>query len=143
MSRAQRRRRRRWRSPRWGHSRGLTNRIISIVVDETRPAGVSRKAWRRRIVTSRKRSATFGNPGSDHHVSQRTADAIDFAFANAFRLRDRVMRRLGVTVTVEDFGAYTVEHRGWRGRVRTFRVQPIAATHGTGPHLHFGVRRIG
>lgn len=135
-------RRRSWSSPRWGHCRGLTNRIISIVVTATKPDGISRRAWRKRIVTSRKRWATYGNPGSDHHKSQRTADAVDFAFANAFGLRDKVLRELDYDGPVSDYANITVYHRGFLKRRRAFRLQPIAGTHGIGPHLHMGVRAL-
>jgi hypothetical protein len=109
-------------SPCWGGCRGITDEIISIV---------SGRAY----VTSRKRTETFGNPDSDHHVSQVWADAVDFGIVNAYALRDEVMRRLGVTGPISDYGHYYIYRDGKR-----YRIQPIAGTHGTGPHLHFGVR---
>ena len=127
---------RRWHSQRWAGSRGVTNKIIDAVIVHTRPRLIPRSVWWLRVVSSRKRWLTFGNPGSDHHRSQTLADAVDFRFAVAFGLRDRVMRRLGYTGEVQDYGAYYVTNDGL-----TFRVQPIAGTHGTGPHFHCGVRR--
>jgi hypothetical protein len=106
----------------WGGSRGVTNEIIRIVGG-------------RAPVTSRKRVETFGNPGSDHHVSQRTADAVDFGIANAYNLAREIARKLGGTWN-GDYDSFTIVRKG-----KTFRVQGIAAVHGTGPHLHYGVRR--
>ena len=107
----------------WGGSRAVTNEIVTIVGN-------------RAVVTSRKRTQTFGNPGSDHHVSQRHADAVDFAIANAHWLKNEVSRRMGGPAQLADYGAFHVRRNG-----HTYRVQGIAGTHGTGPHLHFGVRR--
>jgi hypothetical protein len=108
----------------WGGSRAVTNEIIRIV-DGRAP------------VTSRKRTATFGNPGSDHHVSQRTADAVDFGIAEAYSLARDIAARLGVAGGwTGDYDSLTIERNG-----RSYRVQMIAGTHGTGPHLHCGVRR--
>jgi hypothetical protein len=110
--------------PRWGGCRRVTNKIIRIV-DGDAP------------VTSRKRAACYGNCGSDHHISQLKADAVDFGTANNYRLRDKIMRKLGYNGNVVDYGNYYITHRGKR-----YRIQPIAGTHGTGPHLHIGVRRV-
>lgn len=108
----------------WGGSRAVTNEVIRIVDGRAR-------------VTSRKRTETFGNPGSDHHVSQTLADAVDFGIAEAHSLKNEISRRLGGPTVLPDFGSFNVTRNG-----RTFRVQIIAATHGTGPHLHVGVRRV-
>ncbi len=109
-------------APGWAGSRGVTDEIIRIV------AG-------RAPVTSRKRTDTLGNPSSDHYVGNTTADAVDFGTATNYALRNEVMRRLGVTASIVDYGSYYIYRYG-----RRYRVQPIASTHGTGPHLHFGVR---
>lgn len=113
-------------APHWG---GCEDIIRNEVVPVGRKAGVP--------VSSGKRSETYGNPTSDHHTSQLTASARDFATANDYGLRDAIMRKLGVGGSISDYGAYYVKRSG-----RTFRVQPIAGTHGTGPHLHIGVRLV-
>ena len=102
----------------------MTNEVIRIVGDRAR-------------ITSRKRVATLGNPGSDHHVSQRTADAVDFDIGDAYPLADEISRRLGGPRDVADFERFTIRRNG-----RDYRVQIIAGSHGTGPHLHVGVRRV-
>lgn len=107
---------------RWGGSRAVTNEIIRIVKG-------------RAPVTSRKRVETFGNPGSDHHVLQRTADAVDFGIANAYDLAREIARKLGGSWD-GDYDSFTIVRKG-----KSYRVQQIAGTHGTGPHLHCGVRR--
>lgn len=107
----------------WGGCRQVTNEVIAIVGG-------------RAPVTSRKRTKTYGNPGSDHHVSQRQADAVDFGIANAHWLKNEISRRLGGPRQLADYGTFTVVRNG-----RRYRVQIIAGTHGTGPHLHVGVRR--
>lgn len=107
----------------WGGARTVTNEITGIV------AG-------RAPITSRKRMATFGNPGSDHHVSQKHADAVDFGVAEAHSLKNEISRRLGGPSPLADYGSFNVRRNG-----RTYRVQIIAGTHGTGPHLHCGARR--
>jgi hypothetical protein len=112
----------------WGGSRGVTNRIIEIVGG-------------RAAVTSRKRPAnhplSLANPGSDHNEANTTSDAVDFGIAEAFSLRDEVMRKLGVSEPIFDGAHYVITFNGKR-----YRVQPIARNHGTGPHLHFGVRAL-
>lgn len=109
---------------RWGGSRYWTNRVIDIVNG-------------RHSVSSRKRWATFGNPGSDHHRSQKLADAVDFRTAENHALKNEISRKLGGPDSLPDYGSFHVSRNG-----RTYRVQIIAGTHGTGPHLHVGVRRV-
>jgi len=109
----------------WGGSRAVTNQVVAIVDGRAR-------------VTSRKRRATFGNPGSDHHVSQTTADAVDFGIAEAHWLKNEISRKLGGPGALADYGTFNVRRRGGS----TYRLQIIAGTHGTGPHLHVGVRRL-
>jgi len=70
---------------------------------------------------SEKRVETYGNPGSDHHVSQTNAFAIDFLLVNDY----------------DAASAFYVKRGG-----NTFRIQIIAGTHGTGPHLHVGCRLV-
>lgn len=116
----------------WGGSRAITNEVIAIVGG-------------RASVTSRKRVETFGNPDSDHHISQLVADAVDFGIAEAHALKDEISSRLGGPWHLADYGSFHVTRKVglFRRRTRTFRVQIIAGTHGTGPHLHVGVRRVG
>lgn len=115
----------------WGGSRAVTNEVVRIVNG-------------RAVVTSRKRAATdplsLANPGSDHNEANMTADAVDFAIANAHTLKNEIAERLtrGRVKTLEDYGTFTVTRNGGE-----YRVQIIAGTHGTGPHLHVGVKRIG
>lgn len=117
----------RFRSSEWGGSRTVTNEVVAIVNGR---AGI----------TSRKRSATDplsrGNPGSDHNMANATADAVDFGIANAFSLAREIAAKLGApNEWTGDFDSFNVVRDG-----RTYRVQLIAGTHGTGPHLHVGVR---
>ena len=106
----------------WGGCRGLTDEIVGIVGN-------------RAVITSRKRS--WGTWGSDHNVAQVRADAVDFGIANAHWLKHEISRKLGGPAYLGDYGSFLVVRRKKR-----FRVQMIAGTHGTGPHLHVGVRRV-
>lgn len=108
--------------PDWGGSRQVTEEVIRIVGG-------------RAPVTSRKRTSTLGNPSSDHYTGNTTADAVDFGIGNAHSLADEIGRRLGIG-NITDYASYYISRNGLR-----FRVQIIASTHGTGPHLHVGVRR--
>ena len=112
-------------TPHWGGCRYIIDEIVIPELVEDHVA-----------ITSRKRTETYGNPTSDHHVSQTTADAVDGAIANAFTLADEIGGELGVG----DVADYVTEEFSIEGH--RFRVQLIAATHGTGPHLHVGLRRI-
>jgi hypothetical protein len=107
--------------------RGVTNRVIDIVNGRAR-------------VTSRKRAAnhplSLSNPSSDHNCRNRCSDAVDFGIAEAHSLADEIADRLGGPSNIVDFQNFTITHGGQR-----FNVQIIAGTHGTGPHLHVGVRR--
>lgn len=134
----------RWENPAWSNCRGLTNRIIDIVADIRYPnlaySHPLKRAYRVAIVSSRKRWELFGNPDSDHYRGNTDADAVDFRFWREkvrYRKMDLVMQRLGVDDAV-DYGRYIVRHGH-----HLFRVQPIAAVHGTAPHVHFGVKYIG
>lgn len=111
----------------WGGCRGVTNEVIRFVAQDS--PGIP--------VTSRKRVALFGNPGSDHHVSQLRADAVDFGTANNYGLGVRIAHHLGGSWS-RDYESFEIRYDG-----RRYRVQIIAGTHGTGPHLHVGVRRVG
>lgn len=116
---------RRYSDSRWGGSRAITNEVIDIVAGRAR-------------VSSRKRWELFGNPGSDHHRSQKVADAVDFAIAEAHWLKNEISRRLGGPSELADYDSFIIVRNG-----ASYRVQIIAGTHGTGPHLHVGVRRVG
>lgn len=111
----------------WGGSRGVINEVTRIV------AG-------RAPITSGKRAASdplsIANPDSDHNEANRLADARDFGTANNHALKNEISRKLGGPATLPDYGTFTVRRNG-----HTYRVQIIAGTHGTGPHLHVGVRR--
>lgn len=113
-------------SAQWGGSRGVTNEIIRIV------AG-------RAPITSRKRAASdplsIANPNSDHSGQNLVADAVDFGTANNYALGREIAHRLGGSWN-SDYQSFYIIFDGKR-----YRVQIIAGTHGTGPHLHVGVRR--
>lgn len=126
-----RRKRRRSRKRRYGSGRGLWGGSKSIVKHEVIPVlkrhGIP--------ITSKKRWATYGNPSSDHWRGNLTAYAVDGGTANNHALADKIGKRLGVG-DVTDYESYIIVRGG-----RKFRVQIIAGTHGTGPHIHIGVRR--
>lgn len=108
----------------WGGCRAVTdNEVVPVLNRHGIP------------ITSRKRTETYGNPTSDHHVSQTMADAVDGGAANAFGVGDEIGGELGVG-NVDDYVNEYFTYNGVR-----FRVQIIAATHGTGPHIHTGIRR--
>lgn len=107
-----------------------------VIKREVRPI-VERHGIRR---TSAKRWATYGNPGSDHWRGNLVAYAEDYATADNHDLATKIGRKLGIVEKgerVEDYRSYYITRGG-----RRFRVQIIAGTHGTGPHLHVGVRRV-
>jgi hypothetical protein len=113
----------------WGGSKRVVTREVDPIVERH---GIRR--------TSGKRRETFGNPSSDHFVGNLTAFARDYATANNHDLKNKIGRKLGIVKkgeSVQDYKAYYLRRGG-----RRFRIQLIAATHGTGPHLHIGVRRV-
>ena len=111
-------------SPHWGGSQDV---IEAVVLPIFRKHNIP--------VTSGKRTATYGTPGSDHHVSQVTASAVDGGAANQYGVADEIRRALGVPPASD----YTNQYFTYQGV--QFRLQIIAGTHGTGPHLHVGIRR--
>lgn len=112
-------------APTWGGCRYVTNEVIGIV---NANGGYG--------VTSRKRTETYGNPSSDHYTGNSLADAVDFATGNNYSLAQTIRSRLAGG-THREYESFTIRRDG-----HTFRGQLIAGTHGTGPHLHFGCRRI-
>lgn len=92
--------------------------------------------------TSRKRWETYGNPSSDHWAGNLIADALDGGIANAYWLHAEIrdgFRNHGVPLTPSPYDyamCYCTAPNGNR-----YRFQGIAATHGTGPHYHSGVKR--
>lgn len=88
-----------------------------------------------RYITSGKRSETFGNPSSDHYVGNTTASARDFQ--PGVDLAIAIAKQLGIGYYGygQDYQSFYISRAG-----RTFRVQIIASNHGTGPHVHVGVK---
>lgn len=115
-------------APAWGGSELIIQREVIPAVKSVRPNVT---------VTSGKRTETFGNPGSDHHVSQTRASARDFALTNDGTARNAVSRRLAGRDSA-DYEAVFFEYEG-----HEYRLQGIAQTHGTGPHLHEGIELVG
>lgn len=112
----------------WGGSKSIVMREIVPVI---RAAGIP--------VTSFKRWETYGNPSSDHYRGNRTAFAVDAGTANNRSLAVRVAKALGIpdADNLVEYRAYYIKRAG-----KTFRIQFIWSTHGTGPHLHIGVRLV-
>lgn len=115
----------------WAGSRYFTNRAIEHIDGiRNRPA-----------INSRKRLTAFGNPRSDHWVANKTADAVDFGLVSDSHAATRLAKRFGWSGsgTFPSFGTFVAENKQ-NGKL--YRIQIIWTTHGTGPHLHFGVKRI-
>lgn len=113
----------------WGGSK-------SIVQNEVMPIAKKRGI----TPTSAKRWETFGNPSSDHYMLNTTAFAKDFATTNNYTFAKAIFSKLTGRPGSEWGGDYSFFYISRAGR--SFRVQIIAGTHGTGPHLHIGVRRV-
>jgi hypothetical protein len=107
----------------WGGSMSIVEQEVVPIMTKYGP------------ITSRKRTETFGNPSSDHYVGNTTAYAADCGIAERHDVLDEIGRALGIG-PMTDYASYYITRSGNR-----FRVQGIAGTHGTGPHLHLGVRR--
>lgn len=86
-------------------------------------------------ITSTKRWETYGNPDSDHYAGNTTAYAVDGGIAEAHDLLDEI----ALTVVGRRVNDYELVYFVRAGK--NFRFQGIAATHGTGPHLHIGIRQ--
>lgn len=94
-------------------------------------------------VTSRKRWATFGNPSSDHWKGNKDADAVDGGtFVNNDELGSAIVTALKQRKSeMTAFSEFTIE-RSHTGSAESYRVQVITEEHGTGPHIHIGVKRV-
>lgn len=112
--------------PSWGGSKRLIREKVAPLVERR---GISR--------TSAKRSETFGNPGSDHYIGNVLAYAEDYATADNQALAQEIRSALDPGAAHQDYERFYTEFRG-----HTYRVQIIASTHGTGPHLHVGSERV-
>lgn len=116
-----------------GPNQGSTSLIEACVVPVFVKHGIP--------LTSRKRWETFGNPSSDHYMGNTDADAADGGIANAQWLHAEIakaFREAGVPLdrAPTDYASCYLTANGNR-----YRYQGIAATHGTGPHYHGGVKR--
>ena len=128
-------RRRQLRRDRW-KMKGATAIIKYEVIPALEAAGVP--------VTSRKRWATFGNPSSDHWLGNRDADAADGGtFADNDGLGSEVKAVLldDPDAAMDGFTEFVIT-RSHTGSPETYRVQIITEEHGTGPHIHTGVKRV-
>lgn len=108
----------------WGGSESVEREIEAVVTKK-----------RGNVTGSQKRVETYGNPGSDHHVSQKDAYAIDFLLVDDYEMATIIAAHFDVQ-WAGDYSYFYARRGG-----RTFRIQLIAGTHGTGPHLHSGTRR--
>jgi hypothetical protein len=93
-------------------------------------------------VTSLKRTFTLGNPSSDHWTGNTTAYAADGGIASAQWLHGQIAgeftkKNIPLSAVPTDYA-----HVYCRASGNQFRYQGIAATHGTGPHYHAGVRLV-
>lgn len=114
--------------PGWGGSKRIMRNEVWPIV---RPTGIQ--------PTSGKRRETFGNPSSDHFFLNLYSFAKDYATKNNIDLATKIRRELtgNSSATHQDYEGFFIERFGW-----IYRIQIIAKTHGTGPHLHVGIRRI-
>ena len=119
----------------WGGAMSVAERIIAPVYARH---GIP--------VTSRKRPASdplsISNPSSDHNEANTTAYALDAGTANNFTLAKEVVAELTAAAdqVIEGTWAADYDSISLRFGPTTMRVQIIAGTHGTGPHLHVGLR---
>jgi hypothetical protein len=116
-------------------NKGATAIVVFEIIPVLHAAGVP--------VTSRKRWATFGNPGSDHYLGNKDADAADGGtHSNNDELGGEVVTALkNRKTTMSGFTEFTIT-RSHTGSEETYRVQVITEQHGTGPHIHNGVKRV-
>lgn len=132
--RALKKRRRELRRDRF-KNKGATAIVKYEIIPVLHAAGVP--------VTSRKRWATFGNPSSDHWMGNRDADAVDGGtFSNNDELGGEVVTALkNRKSTMDGFVEFEIT-RSHTGSEETYRIQVITEPHGTGPHIHNGVKRV-
>jgi len=109
----------------WGGTKPIIQREVVPVIEKAGLPITSRKRW-------------WGSWGSDHNRRQLRAYAIDVGTANNHKLKNRIYRRLTKRSrgSIADYAPFYIRRHG-----RTYRVQLIAGTHGTGPHLHIGIKR--
>ena len=89
-------------------------------------------------VGSQKRWETYGNPGSDHYAGTTNAYAIDFLLGTDYEMARIIYAELtgnSPSSWPGDYQHFYIVRGG-----KSFRIQLIAANHGTGPHLHAGCR---
>jgi hypothetical protein len=113
--------------PGWAGGKLIMREIWRAVIKET---GIS--------PTSGKRKETFGNPSSDHFWLNLFSFAKDFATGNNQALAQHIRSYLDPGGIHHDYESFYIVRFGYR-----FRIQIIAGTHGTGPHLHIGIKREG
>lgn len=120
--------------PSWGGGKRIMRKEVWPIVE---PTGIR--------PTSGKRRETFGNPSSDHYWLNVYSFAKDFATANNQALAQKIRSKLDPGGTHLDYENFffvrTFKRRFRRPKRYTFRGQIIAGTHGTGPHLHVGIKR--
>jgi hypothetical protein len=109
----------------WEGTKSVAREVEALVTRE-----------RGNVTGSQKRWEEYGNPDSDHHMSQENAYAIDFHLANDYAMAELIARHFNATWS-GDYDEFIVVRGG-----RSFRIQIIAGTHGTGPHLHVGIRAL-
>lgn len=133
-TRALKRRRRELRRDRF-KNKGATAIVKYEIIPVLHAAGVP--------VTSRKRWETFGNTSSDHWFGNKDADAVDGGtFDNNNALGNQVVTALkNKTSRMSGFLEFEIV-RSHTGAEETYRVQVITEPHGTGPHIHNGVKRV-
>lgn len=116
----------------WGGSEGMADAAKKIARDMGIP------------VTSTKRSAAASigsSTGSDHHVSQKNAYAVDFGVygSRGTALAKRIARTYGLKPPY--IGTYKNHYVRVDGR--TYRVQLLWQVAGHYDHVHVGFRRVG
>jgi hypothetical protein len=91
-------------------------------------------------ITSRLRAAnhplSIDNPSSDHNAGNTCNYALDGGTANNRTMAQKIKDALGSPGPIVDLQFFNVSFAG-----HPFRIQIIFSTHGTGPHLHVGIRR--